>query len=112
MEGIKIFEHWVQFVILMCSLIGGVFVVVIYLKKVATKELRTHIKEQAATCTVHKKDLIIMKETNRIMLECHDATLQALDSIAHGRTVNGEITKQRERLKKHMLDQFFKEVNL
>lgn len=100
------FEETTKFIILLCTLIGSVVTVTLILKGAVIKDLAVHKKD---FCTIHQSELVAIKRTNKIMLECHDVTLQALDHIANGKAINGEISDQRKKLKEHIIDSIYKE---
>jgi hypothetical protein len=106
----EILNNWFQFIAVIITLVLGFIGVGKYMKKIATRDLSAHIERQSALCTSHKGEIATIKATTRMMLQCHDVTLQALDNLSHGRQINGEIAQQRKDLKAHMLDRFSKEI--
>ena len=88
-------QNWSQFWILTAAVIGASTTITVLINSLANKALKKH---KIHNCNVHAEDMETIQDTNRIMLKCHDVTLQALDSISKGEKPNGEIPKQREAL--------------
>lgn len=92
------------------SIILGLVLIFAKLKKnlneTAASELAKHVNDSALAWSLHGEELKSLKETNRMMLECHSVQLEALDNIAKGNPSNGAIEKQQEKLQKHILDKF------
>jgi len=99
---------WLQFVGIIITIVLGFISIGRYLDKIAKKDLRDYKERQTRLCNSNMIELADLKSTNRVMLQCHDVTLQALDNISKGKEVNGEVQEQRRKLKAHMLDKFAK----
>jgi hypothetical protein len=89
------FKDWQQFWIMTGSVVAISSTIAVLINNIATRALKKH---KETNCNVHSADMILIQETNRVMLKCHDIQLQALDKIARNESPNGEIAKQREEL--------------
>jgi len=84
-----------------------------YLKKIVAENLaknEENLKQYSETkdeqCMLHGGELDALKNTNRVMLECHETQLMALDNISKGVKMNGEIGAQQKKLRAHMYANF------
>lgn len=97
---------WITTIGIIISIWVGILAISASIKKYATEALQKHIETNCAehakvlkTDKVkHEEDLSAIKDTNRMMLKCHDVQLQALDKISRGESPNGEIKSTREDL--------------
>ena len=99
------FESWGQFWVLTGAVVGVSATVAALINTLATKALKRH---KISNCNIHAEDMQTIQATNRVMLRCHDVTLQVLDKLARQEPTNGEIPAQREELQAFLRDELTK----
>jgi hypothetical protein len=106
-------ELWITPVATIVPLIIGILVIAGYLKKIVNNNLERNAASLEAykelkesSCSLHSAELSSLKDTTRVMLECHDTELQALEDISKGKMTNGDIAKQKDKLRQHIFEKF------